>query len=261
MVQSINKSLLPLVKDDTDFIEAGPNLFGPDFSKRAKDHLDQVKSLKAAAFPMRQQSSHNYNRPQGSGHVFTEATPRRGARPKEDTTDQEKKLSVSNSYMYSYLSFKNTIDSKFSVNKAHNCSKGDNSPQYSVKPSGSAGTLYNKLEKSNQGPVGPEYHNRVRDRIHLGTLPISKTISVPTESKSAGFGIPRDHGNDLKRDNIRDTYPTRGQFFLYPLPGTKDRWGPEACHKSKNLNSFINAPHFKMEGIHTLKSLRKETGL
>ena len=88
MVQSINKSLLPLVKDDTDFIEAAPNLFGPNFSKRAKDHLDQVKSLKAAAFPVRQQSSHNYNRPQGSGHVFHRGHPSargqargRGGRP------------------------------------------------------------------------------------------------------------------------------------------------------------------------------------
>lgn len=44
-VASINKNLTPLVKDDEDFVETAPNLFGPDFSRRAKDHLDQVKSL------------------------------------------------------------------------------------------------------------------------------------------------------------------------------------------------------------------------
>ena len=53
LIQSINKNLLPLVKEDGDFLEAPPNLFGADFSKRAKDHLDQVKSLKAASLPMK----------------------------------------------------------------------------------------------------------------------------------------------------------------------------------------------------------------
>ena len=45
-VTAINKNLTPLEADDGDFIEAAPNLFGADFSKRAKDHLDQVKSLR-----------------------------------------------------------------------------------------------------------------------------------------------------------------------------------------------------------------------
>ena len=46
LVTSINKNLTPLVKDDADFTEVAPNLFGADFSKRAKEHLDQVKSLR-----------------------------------------------------------------------------------------------------------------------------------------------------------------------------------------------------------------------
>ena len=48
-VTSVNKNLLPLVKDNSDFASVSPNLFGPDFSKRAKDHLDQVKSLRHTA--------------------------------------------------------------------------------------------------------------------------------------------------------------------------------------------------------------------
>ena len=51
---SINKSLTPLVQDDTEFASASPNLFGSDFSKRAKEYLDQVKTLKAT-LPPRQQ--------------------------------------------------------------------------------------------------------------------------------------------------------------------------------------------------------------
>ena len=33
------------------------------------------------------------------------------------------------------------------------------------------------------------------------------------------------------------------------------RWWPEASLKSEHLHSFVDAPHFKMKGIHTLKSL------
>ena len=57
-VTAINKNLTPLVADDGDFIEAAPNLFGADFSKRAKDHLDQVKSLRQHTWQ---------SRPQGGG--------------------------------------------------------------------------------------------------------------------------------------------------------------------------------------------------
>ena len=47
IVQSVNKSLLPLVKEDTSFKEASPYLFGDDFAKRQKDFSDQIKALRA----------------------------------------------------------------------------------------------------------------------------------------------------------------------------------------------------------------------
>ena len=73
MVTSIN-NLLPLVKDDGDFLDVAPNLFGPDISKRAKDHLDQVKSLRAATLPPRQvlYPQNSYNKP---GSVFRRGHP------------------------------------------------------------------------------------------------------------------------------------------------------------------------------------------
>ena len=74
IVTSINKNLLPLVKEDGDFLDVAPNLFGPDFSKRAKDHLDQVKSLRAATLPPQQASypQSSYNKP---GSVFRRGHP------------------------------------------------------------------------------------------------------------------------------------------------------------------------------------------
>uniref|UniRef100_A0A1X7V3N9 Uncharacterized protein n=1 Tax=Amphimedon queenslandica TaxID=400682 RepID=A0A1X7V3N9_AMPQE len=71
LMQSINKNLLPLVKEDGDFLEAHPNLFGADFSKHAKDHLDQVKTLKAVSLPTKHilQIQISGNK---TGHVFRE---------------------------------------------------------------------------------------------------------------------------------------------------------------------------------------------
>ena len=51
--------------------------------------------------------------------------------------------------------------------------------------------------------------------------------------------------------------PPEGGFFstLFLVP--KKDGGQRPVINLKSLNSFIDAPHFKMEGIHTLKSLLK----
>jgi hypothetical protein len=49
------------VKDDEEFTEAAPNLFGPEFSKRAKEYLDQVKALKSASLPGRYSNQQGYH--------------------------------------------------------------------------------------------------------------------------------------------------------------------------------------------------------
>ena len=57
VVTSVNKALLPLVKEDDHFAGASPNLFGPDFAKRSKEFLDQVKALRSS-LPVRTQSEY-----------------------------------------------------------------------------------------------------------------------------------------------------------------------------------------------------------
>ena len=48
LVSSINKFLVPLMKEDSHFSEVVRNLFGSEFSKRAKDFMDQVKTLRSS---------------------------------------------------------------------------------------------------------------------------------------------------------------------------------------------------------------------
>ena len=47
LVNSFNKSLLPLVKEDKDFTETTPYLFGADFAKRSKDFTNQIKAMRS----------------------------------------------------------------------------------------------------------------------------------------------------------------------------------------------------------------------
>ena len=60
VITSLNKSLLPLIKDDVDFATAVPFLFGTDFAKRSKDFTDQMKALRAAT---QKPTTSNYKRP------------------------------------------------------------------------------------------------------------------------------------------------------------------------------------------------------
>ncbi len=43
-----NKSLLPMVKENVPYIDASPDLFGPEFAKKSKDFIDQVKTLRSS---------------------------------------------------------------------------------------------------------------------------------------------------------------------------------------------------------------------
>ena len=45
IIATVNKTLLPLAKEDEPYADAAPNLFGSDFTKRSKEFLDQVKVL------------------------------------------------------------------------------------------------------------------------------------------------------------------------------------------------------------------------
>ena len=45
IITGMNKTLLPLSKEDANFVEAPPNLFGSEFTKWSKEYMEQVKAL------------------------------------------------------------------------------------------------------------------------------------------------------------------------------------------------------------------------
>ena len=82
VITGVNKALLPLVKEDASFTDSAPLLFGPEFAKRSKDYMDQVKAMRST-LPTR---SHDSSRksffrsvPPNSRGGYTNRTGRGGA--------------------------------------------------------------------------------------------------------------------------------------------------------------------------------------
>ena len=46
-VSDLNKALLPIVGDDSNFKEVVPLLFGTEFAKKGKELVDQVKAMRS----------------------------------------------------------------------------------------------------------------------------------------------------------------------------------------------------------------------
>lgn len=48
VMTSLNKSLLPLVKEEDNFTKAAPGLFGTEFAEKCKKHVEQVKAMRSS---------------------------------------------------------------------------------------------------------------------------------------------------------------------------------------------------------------------
>ena len=263
LISAINDNLTPLIQDESQFTDVAPYLFGSDFVKQAKEYLDQVGALKSTLTDIEHEENCD-KRP-----LFCEGPSRRGNRPEKGAEDPSIKSKCTNrergtsggghsnprTEQYTHNSQCKNAMSNYKCHSVSDSCNGDNTPNHTSKSSGSAGTLSIKLGKSNKGPVGPKYSEGVRNRIFIKTPSNPKTLPCPTKPDPTGVGIPRDQRHDLKRGSDRVTDPTSGRVPLHPVSGAKERWRPETGDKFEKVKLFHNAPHFKMEGIHTLKSL------
>jgi hypothetical protein len=187
LVASINNDLTPLARDDADFVGVAPNLFGPEFTKRAKEHLDQIRSLKTTALPGQQQPGGDrqydqYNkRPLfQKGHPLgIRGSAREGAEAPLTTTGSkgtERDSPVGtescrtgpvnfwspNRPRYNYK----LRDSECNSSHGHGAGECDLKPSWPPKP------LYNKLAITDKGSVDPEHGERLRNRIRHSAPPI-----------------------------------------------------------------------------------------
>ena len=49
IISQMNKSLLPLTEDDGNFTDAPPTLFGPEFARKSKELVDQMKAMRSSS--------------------------------------------------------------------------------------------------------------------------------------------------------------------------------------------------------------------
>ena len=47
VITQINKALLPLVEEDSNFEDVSPSLFEPEFAQKSKELVDQVKAMRS----------------------------------------------------------------------------------------------------------------------------------------------------------------------------------------------------------------------
>ena len=47
VIGDMNKTLLPIVQEDSNFSTAPPQLFGPDFARKSKDLVDQMRAMRS----------------------------------------------------------------------------------------------------------------------------------------------------------------------------------------------------------------------
>ena len=261
LISAINDNLTPLIQDESQFTDVAPYLFGSDFVKQAKKYLDQVGALKSTLTDIEHEAPHD-KRP-----LFCEGPPQRGDRPeaedpsiKSKCTNRERGTSGGGhsnprTEQYTHSSQCKNAMPKYKCHSVSDSCNGHNTPNHTSKSSGSAGTLSIKLRKSNKGPVGPKYSEGVRNRIFIKTPSNPKTLPCSTKPDPTGVGIPRDQ-DMISKGAVTElqTLPVGGFLSTLFLVPKKDG-GQRPVLNLKKLNSFINAPHFKIEGIHTLKSL------
>ena len=223
IVSDINKTLLPIISDDSNFREAAPLLFGTEFAKKGKEMVEQVKAM--------QSTLHK----KWSGNLrFFEEAPSRGA-PTHITVGAEPKHFDSGRdhtrWAEAYIRHRKGLKSSSSKCQSPYPDNTDGScgcktintarlPAASRKAKGSP----RYLEGDHKRPVGGCHNKGLQDRLPVRTSPESETshstILRGTESINSGG----DKGTSGQRSHYRSAQPS-GRVLLKPVPCPKEgRW-------------------------------------
>ena len=100
-VGSLNKTLLPLAQDDDVFAEATPKLFGAEFAKRSKEHIDQVKALRTSIQSSSSKQQFFRSGPPNKGGQFFKRGGRGGASNTQRQRHQDQRRSNYRQYAQS----------------------------------------------------------------------------------------------------------------------------------------------------------------
>ena len=275
---AINKSLLLLVEEDSNFKDSPPLLFGTEFAKKCKELVGQVKAMQSSLVAKKDHKplfrggpstrrGGGYAQTLWSGRRLPLPAPRVQAIPPEksavepetpkmptSTTKEQArcKHSSRSSYKYRYQCCK--FCGKFCMEP--NCWHGNRYVYINeLPPSRKTGPLGNQLEVGYKGQVGSRCNTWISHRIHRSSLPKEATPPTILSFRTDRANPDGDQGASTKKGSHGVDQPTSRGVLLHPFSSSQKDGGQRPVINLKPLNQFVQQQHFKMEGIHTLREL------
>ena len=251
----MNKSLLPLTEDNSNFTDAPHTLFGLEFAQKSKELVDRMKALWSSSGFKNKQLFRN-----GPPTTGGTAMPNwEGAEPQtsEATDIQHRTRSPSGTNEHDthnllIIDFKSMLLNPFSCQGIHPPCMATHVP---------AGRLFhfqsNWLKITQDRWVLSTIQGYMIDFVsqpHQPSVPQPPQFSVEHTQL-----ISMEITELLQKNAIEEVTPHLqpgfySNFFLVP----KKDGGQRPVINLKALNRFVQKEHFKMEGIHTVKDLLRQ---
>ena len=286
VVGGLNTALLPLVEEDRNFTKAPPSLFGTEFAQKSKDHVDQVKAIRA--LPKQHRSLHREPffegaPPQAGGEAEADMAGRGEAEPTDPTAAttatttgssggttqpglKEERTSRTTNSCKLYPNANTPSYQCFEQYPAQSITKQGYFPIERETPaSWKAGPLFRELENSNKGPMGVEHGPgvpiRAPGRAHSEGSPTPFSVLCGTEQTDRGGGIcPSREGGSVKGKS------TKQRVLFQSLPGSQEGWRAEAGNKPQSpepippASTLQNGGYTHPEGYNKARRLACQSG-
>ena len=146
-----------------------------------------------------------------------------------------------------FVDNRNKIE-KYTSNSVHDCSYGHSATEYPSSPSGAAGSLFAELANNHRGPVGPKHSEMLQNSLHVSATSGQKATPSPAQPITKTAGLTRDLGINLQGGGTGVDNHAGGGICLHPVPGTKERWRPEASHKPEKSKLLCRSPTLQNGG-------------
>ncbi len=239
----LNKVLLPVAKEATNFQSAPPSLFGTEFAKKAKDHVDQVKAMRASLPTKPDTRSPFRGGPEASSESSEAATTGKadtnssrgeelgaatGPSTRGTGSQNFPRTNAPISCHFTTISFDKHYKSTKGLGRGPLKSSKGGCRKAPIPPS--------KLGKGHQGQVGPRYGKGLPNRIHKRPLPEDET--APTTIRGGAHGA-NEGGADratAKRGGHADR-TGQGRFLLNPVPSAEKRRQTTPRNKPQSAKS------------------------
>ena len=249
VLTQLNKSLLPLLEEDSNFDEVAPSLFGPEFACKSKELVDQVKVIRSTT-PKDKPPFFRQGPPKSRGG-YSQRPGRGGGQqtvPTEPESSMDKQVTKCHMYVnHLLMNFKSTLVRQIAC-------MGVNNLQLSGLPQ--AERLCYHLTNWSIVTQDLWVLNTVRGYLtDFVSEPHQQSAPNPPHYSSEQTSLINEELMKLlQKQAIQQLEHLVEEGFwsnIFLVP--KKDGGQRPVINLKALNQFVNTEHFKMEGIHTVK--------